>query len=463
MDGSSLIVVVMPITTLIILFTGIALPFTAASRSSRSPVRRRPPKPGAGNAAPAGFLYVPCARIRYHGYPAETRRWVQQVPIVKKTAKLIYYTSDSWDRREAVVSPGCISREQFETDTRCRDDRKHCPHGEDRCRHGYPAGVIPVPGGRHRPGPAGRLFFATREAAEADLYRGECERAEQAVPEAPPLRELRRAMADAHPDRGGTAEQFIQARCRYQTALRHASRVSFGVTDGVNGLVCLRWDAGDLRVGAAHLGQGVKLVSTRGRLCRVGAEQGERILGAQLVPHRLDLDGGIDQAGIPQQRDHLTEDANRPPGLGRLAEHGTDRLPEPSGIGPIGDHEAAYRLACVKPKVRTARRSRSHIDADVGKVSLEEPAVIWRGHHDRHAAFLDSGEKMLTYPLGEFLLVTVKQDDMAAAPDIEDLGPGSHGVSRPSAVTIQLISYAASCDGQRMDRHLDMQYHRRTG
>jgi CheY-like chemotaxis protein len=71
-------------------------------------------------------------------------------------------------------------------------------------------------------------------------------------------------------------------------------------------------------VGAAHLGQGVKLVSTSGRLCRVGAEQGERILGAQLIPHRLDLDGGVDQAGIPEQRDHLTEDANRPPGLGRL-------------------------------------------------------------------------------------------------------------------------------------------------
>jgi hypothetical protein len=29
-------------------------------------------------------------------------------------------------------------------------------------------------------------------------------------------------MADAHPDRGGTVEQFIQARCRYQTALRSA-------------------------------------------------------------------------------------------------------------------------------------------------------------------------------------------------------------------------------------------------
>jgi hypothetical protein len=151
------------------------------------------------------------------------------VPIVKKTAKLIYYTSDSWDRREAVVSPGCISREEFETDTRCHDD---CPrdisadlecaphgHGEDRCRHGYPVGVIPIPG--HRPGPAGRLFFATRQAAEDHLHRGERDRAGQAASQAPPIRELRRAMADAHPDRGGTAEQFIQARRRYQTALGH--------------------------------------------------------------------------------------------------------------------------------------------------------------------------------------------------------------------------------------------------
>jgi hypothetical protein len=36
------------------------------------------------------------------------------------------------------------------------------------------------------------------------------------------LRLLRRAMAGAHPDRGGTAEQFIEARRRYQTALRFA-------------------------------------------------------------------------------------------------------------------------------------------------------------------------------------------------------------------------------------------------
>jgi hypothetical protein len=145
----------------------------------------------------AGYLYVPCVRIRRHGYPAGARRWVQEVPIVKKTARLIYYTTDSWDRREAVVSPGCISREQFET-----------------------AGVIPIPGHRHRPGPAGRLFFASREAAEDALYHEESEQAERVAPGAPPIRELRRAMADAHPDRGGTTEQFIEARRRYKTALQ---------------------------------------------------------------------------------------------------------------------------------------------------------------------------------------------------------------------------------------------------
>ena len=253
MDTSSLIVAVMPVTTLIALFTGIVLPFIAASRSGRGHAWRslaradarkrigasgrkaRPQEPGAHDAA-VEYLYVPCVRIRYHGSPAETQRWVQEVPIVKKTAKWIYYTSDSWDRREAVVRPGCISREQFETDTLCLDDCpadtrgvrcarhgytwEHCPHKEDPCRHGYPAGVMPVPAHRHRPGPAGRLFFATREAAEADLYRGERQRAERAAAEAPPIKELRRAMVDAHPDRGGTADQFIQARRRYETALR---------------------------------------------------------------------------------------------------------------------------------------------------------------------------------------------------------------------------------------------------
>ena len=170
-----------------------------------------PPRSPADDAAAIEYLYVLCTGTATRDHPAETRSWVQRVPITKKTAKRIYYTSDSWNWREAVVSPGCISREQFEADTRC--------HGEDRCRHGYPAGVIPIPGDRHRAGPAGRLFFATREAVEGDLRHGERERTAQ---QAALIKELRLAMTDAHPDHGGTADRFIQARRRYQTALRPA-------------------------------------------------------------------------------------------------------------------------------------------------------------------------------------------------------------------------------------------------
>ena len=157
--------------------------------------RTRPPGAGGGGTT-AEYLYIPCFRGGDHGGSAGTRCWVQPVPIVKKTAKLIYYTSDSWDRRQAVVSPGAISYEQFDSD---------------------------------RPGPVGGLFFATRQAAEDYLGRAEPKRAGPAAaaagaaaPAAPSVRQLRRAMVDAHPDRGGTAEQFIQAHRRYQNALRSA-------------------------------------------------------------------------------------------------------------------------------------------------------------------------------------------------------------------------------------------------
>ena len=254
MDRSSLIVV-MPVTTLIALFTGIVLPFIAASRSGRShaggPLARagqlkrigaawrkaRPQKPGADDAAPVGYLYVPCARSPRNGYPAQTRRWVQEVPIVKKTAKLIYYTSDSWDRHKAVVSPGCISREQFETDTLCHDDCpadtrgvrcarhgytwEHCPHGKDRCRHGYPAGVIPIPGHRHRTGrPA--ILRHPRGRRRPPVPRGNASEPNRPHRKHHSSRSCAAPWPTLHPDRGGTAEQFIQARRRYQTALRAA-------------------------------------------------------------------------------------------------------------------------------------------------------------------------------------------------------------------------------------------------
>lgn len=116
--------------------SGPRLASAAALRLIGTAVRKtRPPERGADDVATAEYLYVPCARVRYRGSSAETSRWVLEVPVIRKTAKRIYYTSDSWDRIEAVVSPGCISRQEFED--------------------GTPAGVTPIPGAR--PGSAGRF------------------------------------------------------------------------------------------------------------------------------------------------------------------------------------------------------------------------------------------------------------------------------------------------------------------
>ncbi|MFB7736226.1 hypothetical protein ACFC08_17935 [Streptomyces sp. NPDC056112] len=72
-----------------------------------------------------------------------------------------------------------------------------------------------------------RAGFVDRQKIEADgeVYHGyTMRRLHLAPPEIPSrpkppsLAELRKAMADAHPDRGGTDEAFIAARARYEKA-----------------------------------------------------------------------------------------------------------------------------------------------------------------------------------------------------------------------------------------------------
>lgn len=73
----------------------------------------------------------------------------------------------------------------------------------------------------------GRSGFVDRQRIEADgeIYHGyTLRRLHLAPPEIPTqakppsLPELRRAMADAHPDRGGSDEAFIAAQQRYEAA-----------------------------------------------------------------------------------------------------------------------------------------------------------------------------------------------------------------------------------------------------
>ena len=79
----------------------------------------------------------------------------------------------------------------------------------------------------------GRSGFVDRQRIEADgeiLHGYTLRRLHLNPPEipgqrkSPSLPELKQAMADAHPDRGGTDEAFIAARARYERARDKASR-----------------------------------------------------------------------------------------------------------------------------------------------------------------------------------------------------------------------------------------------
>ncbi|MGW4825027.1 hypothetical protein ACWEP4_40495 [Streptomyces sp. NPDC004227] len=91
-------------------------------------------------------------------------------PITKKTAKRIYFTYSTGGHRA-----GFVDRQKIEAD------------GE--ICHGYTLR---------------RLHLTPPEIP--------CR------PKPPSLPELRKAMADAHPDRGGTDAEFIAARARYERA-----------------------------------------------------------------------------------------------------------------------------------------------------------------------------------------------------------------------------------------------------
>ena len=137
-------------------------------------------------------------------------RKVRPWQIARRTAKRLYFTDGTF-----------VSLEELDADTRCpgRTDSRYCKHG---CwnSHGYPAGEM-MKGGRSRSDLV--HLFTTREAAEDYLFRTDREQERQQAGRQPELKRLRKAMADAHPDRGGTSEGFITARKAYERALRKAS------------------------------------------------------------------------------------------------------------------------------------------------------------------------------------------------------------------------------------------------
>ena len=102
---------------------------------------------------------------------------IVQFRITKKTAKRIYYVaSEGWEPRPRI---GFVDRQRIEAD------------GEIYLRN------------RHWSAPDFHLYLSAPTIEQ---------------PAKPDLATLRAEMAAAHPDRGGTDEQFIAARARYERA-----------------------------------------------------------------------------------------------------------------------------------------------------------------------------------------------------------------------------------------------------
>lgn len=116
-------------------------------------------------------------------YFNDENEWVRRVishRITKRTAKRIYY------RRARTGRVGFVDRATLEAEDVVTNRGRG--HWEDD-----------------------HQLYATHGAALAAI-----------TPDpGPTLQELRREMADAHPDRGGEHETFLAARARYETAKRH--------------------------------------------------------------------------------------------------------------------------------------------------------------------------------------------------------------------------------------------------
>ena len=154
----------------------------AARRASRAPS-------GETGAGTVGYLYGARHWVSDDATVPDTRE-VVPFRIVKATARRVYYLRRD---RPGDAATGYVDRAALERDGHA--DNRGC-HWSD----------------------ADSTLYATREAAEDAVGLGRA-----APADAPDLARLKREMADAHPDRGGTAAEFTAARERYKRALQEAS------------------------------------------------------------------------------------------------------------------------------------------------------------------------------------------------------------------------------------------------
>ena len=107
---------------------------------------------------------------------------------------------------------------------------------------------------------------------------------------------------------------------------------------------------------------------------RIRAEQRERNLAAEVVPHRFEFDRRADVAGIPQHRNHFAEHPDAAPGADEPADHVADLQRKGIGTGPVVDKEPREGLVGIERDERSVGTRCSQIDPSVGSAASNAAA-----------------------------------------------------------------------------------------
>jgi hypothetical protein len=147
----------------------------------------------------------------------------------------------------------------------------------------------------------------------------------------------------------------------------------------------------------------------------VGAQQRDRVLSAQLVPHLLQPDRRLLVAVAPQDVDHLAVGAHphsavtAPAEIDLAADHALEPLPVRHGV----DHQARQRLARVQEADPPLCGGVIDVDALFPQAVAEDGAVrLGRDDHERLAR-AQTGREIVRDQAAEVVVALVELDDVA--------------------------------------------------
>ena len=161
----------------------------------------------------------------------------------------------------------------------------------------------------------------------------------------------------------------------------------------------IRQVAGELPVQAAHLGERVRPVLGE-RPGRIAAEQRERVLAAQLIPPRLELNRRVDQPGVPEHGHHLGVGPDRAAARARVLDQAADLAAEAGSVELVAGHELAGQFRRVQDQVGVAVGGRVQVDSGPPQPGLEFLPVRRGGDDDGRATLGERAQQVGGYPLG---------------------------------------------------------------